>query len=220
MVPQDIPGLMSLIGGREATDERLDSFFAYDRLAKDPEGTAREIWVNGPYDYYDSDKYNPHNEHDLIAPYTYLATGAPWKTTDVVDAALCLYTDAPDGVTGNDDLGTMSSWMVLSSMGVFPVSPGTDVWGLNTPAFDRIELRLDRRWYPEGRFTISSERGSGDDRHIRSASLGGSDLPRTWITTGDIREGRDLRLRIGSEPSGWGTGADEAPPSLRKPADP
>jgi predicted alpha-1,2-mannosidase len=220
MVPQDIPGLMSLIGGREATDERLDSFFAYDRLAKDPEGTARETWVNGPYDYYDSDKYNPHNEHDLIAPYTYLATGAPWKTTDVVDAALCLYTDAPDGVTGNDDLGTMSSWMVLSSMGVFPVSPGTDVWGLNTPAFDRIELRLDRRWYPEGRFTISSERGSGDDRYIRSASLGGSDLPRTWITTGDIREGRDLRLRIGSEPSGWGTGADEAPPSLRKPADP
>ena len=219
MVPQDVPGLMSVIGGREATEKRLDSFFAHDELAKDPEGTARETWVNGPYEYYNSDKYNPHNEHDLIAPYTYLSTGSPWKTTEVVDAALCLFDDTPGGVTGNDDLGTMSSWNVLSSMGIFPVSPGTDTWGLNTPSFDRVELSLDREFYPEGSFTISADGMNGGDRYIRSASLGGSDLPRTWISTDDIRHGRDLHFELDEQPSRWGTGKNDAPPSLRSPPD-
>ncbi|HEV7626009.1 MAG TPA: glycoside hydrolase family 92 protein, partial [Streptomyces sp.] len=218
-VPQDVPGLMSLIGGREATEKRLDSFFAHDELTQDPEGTARRTWVNGPYEYYNSDKYNPHNEHDLIAPYTYLSTGSPWKTSDVVDAGRCLFKDAPEGVTGNDDLGTMSSGMVLSSMGVFPVSPGTDTWGLNTPAFDRVELTLDRDWYPKGHFTISADRDGGDGRYIRSASLGGSDLSRTWITTDDIRRGRDLDFKLGEQPSKWGTGKNDAPPSLHSPQD-
>ncbi|MGH3309369.1 MAG: GH92 family glycosyl hydrolase [Streptomyces sp.] len=213
MVPQDVPGLMSLIGGRDATEERLDSFFAYDRLREDPEKTSREEWVNGPYDYYDSDTYNPQNEHDLIAPYTYLSTGSPWKTTDVVDAALCLFTDAPDGVTGNDDLGTMSSWMVLSAMGVFPANPGTDTWALNRPAFERVELNLDRDWYPSGRFTINAEGKGGTGRYIQSASLGGSDLSRTWISTDEIRRGGSLSFRLGPKPSRWGTGKGDGPPS-------
>lgn len=214
MVPQDVPGLMSRMGGREATEKRLDSFFAYDRLTEDPKGTANDVWVAGPYDYYGSDKYNPQNEHDLIAPYTYLSTGSPWKTSDVVDAARCRFTDAPEGVTGNDDLGTMSSWMVLSSIGLFPVAPGEDTWGLNTPAFDRVELELDREYYPEGRFTVSAERGDRSDRYIRSASVDGSERSRTWITTDDIRRGRSLDLRLGAEPSRWGTGEDDAPPPL------
>lgn len=132
LVPQDLPGMVGLIGGKDAANQRLDSFFAYDKLLADPAKTAREVWVNGPYAYYNADKYNPQNEPDLIAPYTYLSTGQPWKTTDVVHAALTLFTDAPTGMTGNDDLGTMSAWMVLSSIGVFPVQPGTDTWGLST----------------------------------------------------------------------------------------
>ncbi|MGP3981633.1 GH92 family glycosyl hydrolase [Streptomyces sp. KR80] len=212
LVPQDMPGLISLIGGREATERRLDSFFAYERLRKDPEGTAREVWVAGPYDYYNADKYNPQNEPDLIAPYTYLSTGHPGKTTDVVHAALTLFTDAPDGVTGNDDLGTMSSWMVLSSMGVFPVFPGTDVWGLSTPVFEQVDVALDRRWYPSGRFRISAPGTNSTRRHVRSVTLGGRDLAKTWITTEDIRAGRNLAFRVGAEPSGWGTGPQDAPP--------
>src|SRR5437763_1825789 len=92
--PADSPAV-----GRQAANDRLDSFFAYDRLLADPAKTAREVWVNGPYDYYNADKYNPQNEPDLIAPYTYLSTGEPWKTTDVVHAALTLFTDAPSGMT-------------------------------------------------------------------------------------------------------------------------
>ncbi|RAJ57493.1 putative alpha-1,2-mannosidase [Streptomyces sp. Amel2xB2] len=214
MVPQDVPGLVSRMGGREAAEKRLDAFFAYDRLTEDPRGTANDEWVAGPYDYYGADTYNPQNEHDLTAPYTYLSTGSPWKTSEVVEAARCRFTDAPDGVTGNDDLGTMSSWMVLSSMGIYPVTPGDDVWGLNTPAFDRIELKLDRDFYPRGRFTVDAERGDAADRYIRSVSAGGRDTSRTWITTDDIRRGGSLDLRLGASPSRWGTGEDDAPPPL------
>ncbi|MET7800705.1 GH92 family glycosyl hydrolase [Streptomyces decoyicus] len=214
LVPQDLPGMLKLIGGKDKADERLDSFFAYQKLLKDPEKTAREVWVNGPYDYYNADKYNPQNEPDLIAPYTYLSTGRPWKTTDVVHAALTLFTDAPTGMTGNDDLGTMSAWMVLSSIGVFPVQPGTDSWGLSTPVFDRVDLTLDRRYYPAGHFTVTAPGTSAAHRYVQSVRLDGADHDRTYLTTDDLRSGRELAFTVGPEPSDWGTGDHAAPPPV------
>ncbi|GAB2597256.1 hypothetical protein GCM10027168_32640 [Streptomyces capparidis] len=220
LVPQNLPDLVRLIGGAERAEERLDSFFAYEQLLKDPEGTARNVWVNGPYDYYNADKYNPQNEPDLLAPYTYLSTGRPWKTTDVVHAALTLFTDAPDGITGNDDLGTMSSWAVLSAMGLYPLIPGSDVWALSTPVFDRVDLTLDTRWYPRGRYRISAPGTSEHNRYIQSATVGGRDLGRTYITGADLRAGRDLAFTVGDRPSSWGTSAQAAPPALGSAAAP
>jgi predicted alpha-1,2-mannosidase len=214
LVPQDLPGMVGLIGGKDAANARLDSFFAYDRLVRDPAGTARTVWVNGPYDYYNADKYNPQNEPDLIAPYTYLSTGRPWQTTDVVHAALTLFTDTPTGMTGNDDLGTMSSWMVLSAIGIFPVQPGTDTWGLSTPVFDQVDLTLDRRWYPHGRFTVDAPGTSDTSRYIQSARLDGTAYDKTYVTTADIRRARNLALTTGSAPSSWGTAPSAAPPAL------
>ncbi|UQA91718.1 GH92 family glycosyl hydrolase [Streptomyces halobius] len=214
LVPQDLPGMLKLIGGKDRADERLDSFFAYEQLRKDPEKTAREVWVNGPYDYYNADKYNPQNEPDLIAPYTYLSTGRPWKTTDVVHAALTLFTDTPSGMTGNDDLGTMSAWMVLSSIGVFPVQPGTDSWGLSTPVFDRVDLTLDQHFYPSGRFTLTAPGTSDVDHYLQSVSLDGTHWDRTYLTTDDLRSGRELAFSVGPKPSGWGTGDGAAPPPV------
>ncbi|WP_432037065.1 GH92 family glycosyl hydrolase [Streptomyces cucumeris] len=214
LVPQDIPGVIGLIGGQQAANDRLDSFFAYDQLVKDPAKTAREVWVNGPYDYYNADKYNPQNEPDLIAPYTYLSTGRPWKTTDVVHAALTLFTDTPTGMTGNDDLGTMSSWMVLSSIGVFPVQPGYPTWGLSTPVFDRVDLALDRRYYPRGSLTVTAPGTSADHRYIQSVRVDGSRYGRTYLTTDDLRDMRSLSFTVGTEPSAWGTKAQDGPPPL------
>ncbi|OKJ73169.1 GH92 family glycosyl hydrolase [Streptomyces sp. CB02460] len=214
MVPQDIPGMVDLIGGKDAANQRLDSFFAYDKLLADPAKTAREVWVNGPYAYYNADKYNPQNEPDLIAPYTYLSTGQPWKTTDVVHAALTLFTNGPTGMTGNDDLGTMSAWMVLSSIGVFPVQPGTDTWGLSTPAFERVDIKLDRRYYPHGALTVSAPGTSDADRYIQSARLDRATQSRTYLTTDDIRSARSLSFTVGDEPSAWGTSPEDAPPAL------
>ncbi|MFF4363269.1 GH92 family glycosyl hydrolase [Streptomyces sp. NPDC001604] len=215
LVPQDLPGMVSLIGGEQAANDRLDSFFAYDRLLADPAKTAREVWVNGPYDYYNADKYNPQNEPDLIAPYTYLSTGEPWKTTDVVHAALTLFTDGPTGMTGNDDLGTMSAWNVLSSIGIFPVQPGYDTWGLSTPVFDRVDLKLDRRYFPRGALTVTAPGTSAADRYIQSARADGRAYDRTYLTTGSLRSLRALDFTVGSRPSEWGTSAQAAPPALK-----
>ncbi|MDX3319282.1 GH92 family glycosyl hydrolase [Streptomyces sp. ME03-5684b] len=214
LVPQDLPGMIDLIGGTDAANARLDSFFAYDQLLADPAKTAREVWVNGPYDYYNADKYNPQNEPDLIAPYTYLSTGQPWKTTDVVHAALTLFTDTPTGMTGNDDLGTMSAWNVLSSIGIFPIQPGYDTWGLSTPVFDRVDLTLDRRYYPRGALTITAPGTSDTDRYVQSARTDGSAYARTWLTTDALRSVRSLAFTVGPQPSGWGTGAEAVPPPL------
>ncbi|WP_405784589.1 GH92 family glycosyl hydrolase [Streptomyces sp. NBC_01378] len=215
LVPQDLPGMVGLIGGTKAANDRLDSFFAYDQLVQDPAKTAREVWVNGPYDYYNADKYNPQNEPDLIAPYTYLSTGQPWKTTDVVHAALTLFTDAPTGMTGNDDLGTMSAWNVLSSIGIFPVQPGTDTWGLSTPVFERVDVTLDRRYYPKGHLTVKAPGASDSARYIQSAQTDGTAFGKTYLTTDDIRGLRELSFRVGDKPSTWGTSADAAPPALK-----
>ncbi|MFK0290335.1 GH92 family glycosyl hydrolase [Streptomyces sp. NPDC090442] len=218
LVPQDLPGMLALIGGREKGTARLDSFFAYPQLLADPARTAREVWVNGPYDYDNADKYNPQNEPDLTAPYTYLSTGHPWKTTDVVHAALTLFTDAPSGMTGNDDLGTMSAWMVLSSLGVYPVQPGTNTWGLSTPVFDRVDMTLDRRYYPSGHFTVTAPGTSSTDRYIQSVRLDGAPRDRTYLTTAELRAGHELAFSVGREPSRWGTGDRAAPPPVGTPA--
>ncbi|MEV6483211.1 GH92 family glycosyl hydrolase [Streptomyces sp. NPDC051576] len=215
LVPQDLPGMVDLIGGQSAANARLDSFFAYGQLLADPAKTAREVWVNGPYDYYNADKYNPQNEPDLIAPYTYLSTGQPWKTTDVVHAALTLFTDGPTGMTGNDDLGTMSAWNVLSSIGIFPVQPGYDTWGLSTPVFDRVDLTLDRRYYPHGALTIKAPGTSAGDRYIQAARTDGASYDRTYLTTGLLRSVRSIDFTVGPHPSEWGTSPQAAPPALK-----
>ncbi|MGW1893659.1 GH92 family glycosyl hydrolase [Streptomyces sp. NPDC002004] len=214
LVPQDLPGMVGLIGGESAANSRLDSFFAYDKLLDDPAKTAREVWVNGPYDYYNADKYNPQNEPDLIAPYTYLSTGQPWKTTDVVHAALTLFTDTPTGMTGNDDLGTMSAWNVLSSIGIFPVQPGAATWGLSTPVFDRVDLSLDRRYFPRGHLTVTAPGTSDSSRYIVSARTDGVPYDKTYVTTDALRRLGELSFTVGERPSSWGTSAQAAPPPV------
>ncbi|MEU1592252.1 GH92 family glycosyl hydrolase [Streptomyces sp. NPDC005708] len=214
LVPQDLRGMVSLIGGERAANDRLDAFFAYDQLLKDPAGTARKVWVNGPYAYYNADKYNPQNEPDLIAPYTYLSTGQPWKTTDVVHAALTLFTDGPTGMTGNDDLGTMSAWHVFSSIGIFPVQPGYRTWGLTTPVFDRVDLVLDRAYYPGGGLTITAPGTSDTQRYVQGVRVNGTAYKQTYVTSDTLLRPSRLEFIVGARPSEWGTSPDAAPPAL------
>ncbi|MGW0880207.1 GH92 family glycosyl hydrolase [Streptomyces sp. NPDC002671] len=216
LVPQDLPGVVALIGGQRAANDRLDTFFAYDKLLADPETTARQVWVHDdPYAYYNAALYNPQNEPDLTAPYTYLSTGQPWKTTDVVHAALTLFTDGPTGVTGNDDLGTMSAWNVLSSIGLFPIQPGYGTWGLTTPVFDRVDLTLDRSYWPGGGLTVTAPGTSAADRYIQAVHADGTAQPRTYVTTDVLRSLRTLAFTVGPRPSEWGTSPEAAPPVLK-----
>ena len=121
----------------------------------------------------------------------------------MVHAALTLYIDQPDGTPGNDDLGTMSSWAVLSSTGLYPVTPGTPVWGPTTPAFPRIDLTLGPAHYASGHLTITAPDTSDAKRYVQSVRIGGKDHVATYVTSADLRSGRTVAYSVGDRPSRW-----------------
>jgi putative alpha-1,2-mannosidase len=133
----------------------------------------------------------------------------------VVRAALTLFTGEPAGLTGNDDLGTMSAWNVLSSIGLFPLQPGHPAWGLSTPVFERVDLRLDRRHCPRGGLAITAPGTSRTDRYTQTVAADGVTHDRTYLTTEALRDLGTLSYTVGPRPSAWGTSEQAAPPVLR-----
>jgi putative alpha-1,2-mannosidase len=95
------------------------------------------------------------------------------------------------------------------------VQPGYDTWGLSTPVFERVDLTLDRRYYPHGALTVTAPGTSDNDRYIQSAHVDGVPYGRTYLTTGTLRRTHTLRFAVGPEPSEWGTDASAAPPVLK-----
>lgn len=219
LVPQDPAGLVSLMGGRKRTEQRLDAFFAYDKLLKDPAGTAREDWISAPYDYYGKPTYNPNNEPDLHAPYMYLWAGAPAKTATVTRAAMTLFTDGPDGMTGNDDLGTMSAWYVFSSLGLYPVTSGGDFLAVSSPQFPSAEIRVGAYGKLQGgTLTVKAPGASDTRRYVKRAAFGGKDLHATWLDWDAVAKGGRLSFEMSDKPSAWGTGKGAEPPSVNRAA--
>jgi predicted alpha-1,2-mannosidase len=216
LVPQDPAGLVSLMGGRQATEQRLDQFFAYPKLLTDPAGTVRTDWITAPYDYYGKPTYNPNNEPDLLAPYMYLWTGSPAKTATVVRAAMTLFTTGPDGMTGNDDLGTMSAWYVFSSLGLYPTMSGANFLAVSSPQFESATITIGSYGDQGGTLKITAPGASDTNRYIRSATLGGSALTKTYVDWPAVAKGGNLAFTLGTTPSSWGTGTAAAPPSVNK----
>ena len=217
LVPQDPAGLVELMGGRGATQNRLDSFFAYSKLLTDPAGTARTDWITQPYDYYSKPTYNPNNEPDLHAPYMYLWAGAPAKTATVVRAAMTLFTTGPDGMTGNDDLGTMSAWYVFSSLGLYPTMSGGHFLAVSSPQFESTTVQIGRYGDRQGGTLIISAPGASDTkRYVRSVSWGGGDVRQTWLGWETIAHGGTLIHTLGTTPSSWGTNPSAEPPSVNR----
>ncbi|MEV5715504.1 GH92 family glycosyl hydrolase [Amycolatopsis mediterranei] len=215
LVPQDPAGLVSLMGGRTSTEKRLDSFFAYDKLLADPAGTARKDWIASPYDYYGKPTYNPNNEPDLLAPYTYNWVGAPAKTATVVRAAMTLFTTGPDGMTGNDDLGTMSAWYVFSSLGLYPTMSGANFLAVSSPQFESATVRIGQYGSAQGgTLTVSAPGASDANRYIQRVSLNGRDVRQTSLDWASLAHGGTLSHQLGSRPSSWGTSPSAAPPSV------
>jgi len=212
LVPQDLPGLISAIGGKDEAISRLDHFFDYPELLTDPQKVARRVWVNNAYDYYGQSRYNPQNEPDLHAPYVYLWTGEPWKTADVVRTATTLFTDGPTGLTGNDDLGTMSAWHVLSSIGIYPAQAGTDQLVIGSPKFTKVTLHLQKPYF-SGDVVVDSPASSDANRYVQGVTLGGQKLRNSWFTVDQLRGGTTLAVDLGAKPSTWATTPDTAPPS-------
>jgi predicted alpha-1,2-mannosidase len=196
MVPHDVAGLAAAMGGRERTIERLDTFFS-------------ELNA-GPH----ADRAYLGNEPTLGTPWLYAWLGRPDRTQRVVrDALLGLYDATPKGSPGNDDLGTMSAWYVLSALGLYPAMPGTDVLMVGAPLFPRARVRLGSR-----RLDIHAPGATDATAHVRRVALRGRDVRRAWVRWPDVRRGGRLAVTVGTAADRtWGARPQDAPPSFPPP---
>jgi putative alpha-1,2-mannosidase len=123
------------------------------------------------------------------------------------------YHDDVNGICGNDDVGQMSAWYVLSAMGFYPVCPGDGIYILGSPLFSRVTLHLDEKWYQGAKFTIVAENQAPDHPYIQSAKLNGKPFSRAWIRHSEIAAGGILEFVMGAEPNKqWATRTKDYPP--------
>lgn len=185
-VPHDMDGLIALMGGKEAFTARLDTLFTMSsKLAGDPKHTLDVTGMIGQYAHG--------NEPSHHVPYLYAYAGQPRKTQVLVDYILrSLYRNDPDGLPGNEDVGQMSAWYVLSAMGFYPVCPGKPVYTLGRPLFEKVTIHLEN-----GRkFVIGAEDNSSENKYIHSMTLNGKQLDSYELSHADLMNGGELRLKM------------------------
>ena len=202
-VQHDVPGLMQLLGGRDAFVNRLDTFFsmtsdykvgAYRRVIH--EMTETKLENMGQYAHVNEPV------HHVIYLYDY--AGQPWKAQKWVHEVMTrLYKPGPDGWLGDEDTGQMSAWYIFGAMGFYPADPGRPIYALGTPLFDRLTIHLENR----KTFTVEAARRQPGDIYVQSATLNGQPLDRPWIAHAEIVRGGVLRFVLGPQPNQkWATG--------------
>ena len=207
-VPHDVQGLINIEGGREKFVERLDSLFT----------TSSEIIstvsdVTGLVGQY---AHGNEPSHHTIYLYDY--AGAPWKTQDRVRFVMStLYHSGPDGLCGNEDMGQMSAWYVLSAMGFYPVAPGQNVYAIGSPTFSKVTIQLDKSFGNAAKFEIEAKNNSKENKYIQSATLNGKPLNNPWFDHSVIKNGGTLVFVMGPQNNkSWGSDKNSAPPSMTK----
>ena len=144
---------------------------------------------------FDKDLFDMANEPDMHYPFLFnYVKGEEWRTQkETIRLIETYFRNAPDGLPGNDDCGTMSAWVAFSMMGLYPVCPGDMNFALTTPVFDRIEIDLDGRFYQENRFKIIKHTGNGDGV-IKEIKLNGEVIHSYFIQHNQITEGGQLEI--------------------------
>lgn len=138
------------------------------------------------------------NEPSHHIAYLYNYAGAPWKTQDHVRMILKqMYRPAPDGLSGNDDCGQMSAWYIFSSLGFYPVAPGSDKYDIGSPAINNATLRLENGKI----FKITTQNQSDKNVYVQKIVLNGKPLSRTYITHDEIMNGGELVFHMSSKPN-------------------
>lgn len=187
-VPQDLDGLIGLVGGKERFAEKLDSMFTY--VPKSDEELP--IFSTGMIGQY---AHGNEPSHHVI--YLYNKVGQPWKTQKYVAEVLHnLYLNTPDGICGNEDCGQMSAWFVFSSMGFYPVDPISGKYEIGTPIFPEVKMRL-----ANGKvFTVLAPAVSRENIYIQSVKLNGQPYDKSYITHEQIMNGDTLKFEMGNQP--------------------
>ncbi|WP_430972644.1 GH92 family glycosyl hydrolase [Sunxiuqinia rutila] len=202
-VQHDVNGLIQLFRGKENFVDKLDTFFEMSPLISLP----KYVGVVGTIGQYVHGNQPSHH-----VAYLYNYAGQPWKTQKRVRQVVeQLYRTGPGGLCGNEDMGSLSSWYVLSSLGFYAVTPGSPTYVIGSPLFGEVRLKVEN-----GKtFTVKAVNNSTQNKYIQSAMLNGKPFSRTWISHAEIMEGGVLEFQMGPKPQrGWGTGISDVPPSL------
>ena len=176
-VPHDIKGLAKLMGGQKAFIDKLQSVF-------------------------DDGNYDPANEPDIAYPYLFsYFKGEAWRTQkEVHDALKSGYHNAPNGVPGNEDTGTMSAWAIFSMLGFYPACPGDVNYVLTSPTFDKVTIHLDKRFYPAGDLVIESKHNTPESIYIQEIKAGNKKLKGYTISHEDLVNAGTLQFTLGETP--------------------
>lgn len=171
--PHDVMGMAKMMGGQRKFVDKLQMVF-------------------------DKGLYDPANEPDIAYPYLFsYFKGDEWRTQKTVSELLKkYYTTRPDGIPGNEDTGTMSAWAIFSMIGLYPDNPGDPSYTLTTPAFDKVTLHLDPKFYPNGDITIETDRTSPSQQYIKSITIGGKKLNGFRIAHHQLMEGKTLKMQL------------------------
>jgi predicted alpha-1,2-mannosidase len=198
LVPHDVSGLFDRMGvdrgGDAFVTERLDTFFSTALTGNVPllmPEVQQKATLYG-IAYY-GNQYAPSNEHDLQAPYLHQWLDQQEKTQELSRAYQGLFRAAPDGLPGNDDLGSMSAWYVWSALGFYPVIAGAPVYVMGSPVFERAEIDV-----PNGSFVVEAPEASIVNKYVNGAALDQDETwSGTWFTHDRLIDGGSLRLDMG-----------------------
>lgn len=202
-VQHDPAGLIALYGGREAFVKRLDMLFTVPSTLP-PDAPPDIAGMVGQYAHG--------NEPSHHIAYLYVYAGAPHKTQARVRSLMdTMYHAAPDGMAGNEDVGQMSAWFLLSALGFYPVDPVSGIYVLGSPLVERATLRVGNG----KQLRIEVKRSDPQHAYVQSLTVNGKRQTRAWFHHADIAEGGTLVYEMGPEPNAQlGAKAEDLPPSL------
>lgn len=195
LVPHDVKGLIQLFGSDKAFMSKLDSLFFVEGWAGD-NASPDMSGMTGQY------AHGNEPSHHVIYMYNY--AGRPDKAAPLLRKMLNeMYLDQPDGLSGNEDVGQMSAWYILSSVGLYQVDPVGGRFVIGSPLFDKATVNVGA-----GKtFTVVAKNNSDRNIYVQSARLNGKALKNSYIDFNDIRHGGTLELQMGPKPSKWATAA-------------
>ena len=191
LVPHDVAGLQACFGSREAMIAKLDSLFTVSSVIEGAETSPDISGLIGQYAHG-----NEPSHHVL---YLYTMLGEPWKTADRVHEVLStLYHDQPDGLSGNEDVGQMSAWYVLSAMGFYEVEPAGGRYWFGAPYFERMQIAV-----PGGTFSVEAKNFAPENRYVQAVRLNGQTYDKPYISHEAVMQGGVLEFEMGPEPACW-----------------
>ncbi|AGL16802.1 GH92 family glycosyl hydrolase [Actinoplanes sp. N902-109] len=211
---QDPNGLANLYGGHDALEKKLDQFFATPENADHPGGYGGVIHEMLEARAVRIGQLGMSNQPSHHIPYMYDAVGAPSKTQAIVREILRrLYVsgDIGQGYLGDEDNGELSSWYILSSLGLYPLQAGSSQWAIGSPQF--TEMTVHRA---SGDIVVKAPDNSPANVYVQGVTIDGHKQHDTSIDSADLAHGGTIEFEMGPKPGKWGDSASNAPPSLTK----